>query len=129
MSASFTAQLLISRIPDPGDPKGAWGPRTYAVTLGPGLIDQEIVEKIAPGAMNVTVAIPAVGSNTQLVLISTDNPGLTYTRNSEVVVNPMGKGGVRLEVGAPSGSPALTQLVFSNPTSLPITVYILVGGM
>ena len=72
MSASYQIQVTITRFPDPNDPKPAFGPKSYNVALGPGIIDQEISVKLAPGASGVVVPIPAVGTNTQLVLVAAD---------------------------------------------------------
>jgi hypothetical protein len=126
--AKFTAQITLTRAAEvQNDPKGAWGPRSYQVDLG-GLIDQELELKLAPGAVDVPLAIPGTPAAPQLVLIVADNPGATYKRNLETTVTPLGKGGFRLEAGAPAASPALTQFLFSNPGTVPITVYVLVGA-
>jgi hypothetical protein len=127
MAARFTASITLAREGDAGDPKGNWGPRGYSVEL-PGLIDQELEVKVLAGGVDVPLLIPTVGSNTQIVFIRCDVPGVTYKRNLETTVNPLGAGGIRLEAGAPAGSTTLTQLLFSNPGSVLATIYVLVAG-
>lgn len=130
MSAIFTVQVLITRQANPGDAKGSWGPRTYGPPAMQLNVDQELELPLAAGASNISLAIPTLGSGVvpQILLIVSDTPGVTFTRNSEGVAQAIGRQGVRLEAGAPASGVLLTQLVFSNPGSVPATVYVLVGA-
>ena len=126
MSGTFTITLTISRQADAGDAKGSFAPRNFPLNL-PGLTDDEIQFKIPAGAVDLTLTLPSVGTP-QLVFIRSDQP-ISYKRNAETVVNQIGTGGYSLDAGSPASGVALTQLLFSNPGTVPATAYVLIAGV
>lgn len=126
MAGTFTITLTIARQADAGDAKGSFAPRSFPLVL-PGLTDDEIQFKIPAGSVDLALALPSVGTP-QLIFIRSDQP-ISYKRNAEVVSNQVGTGGYRLEAGSPASGVALTQLLFSNPGTVPATAYCLIAGV
>lgn len=125
MAATYNIVLNVTRTAVPGDAKGSLPTKQFAAQIQ-NVLDDEFQFPVAAGAVDSTLILPNVGS-CQFLLMRTDQP-VTYKRNAETVVNNLGTNGLKLETGVPVAGVNLTQFLFSNPGTVPATVYIIIAG-